>query len=874
MAKIRLYRNCEILEEKNFAVDDVETYLASLTPVKEFNNTQYIKIGLDIEITVVLDQTYLDKQWTNNFNYCAIEMDNGGDDNTYYYFIREKRWTSKDAIKLELHMDVVNTYKEAIKLTNKTTIQRMHKDRFVHTTPKSTRYDIWLDDQGAWVWGQTAAGFEGVADLLIEDLKGVESVSWVFDFDMVQQPTYAYSWDAESGRLTVSVLAPTPGVIPQELLTIYGTEIITKLKRNIDFQSEGIEAPLFINPSISEDETRIVERDENDESKHESYYLIYKTNNNFDSSKPDDFVYNNVINIFLTSDNGLKFRINSDIEILPGNLATKKDLFFCFPTGADGKKLPNSFANDFPSIYNGLKIYVEATRLDNTVDKFELKVEPGTTQKKRLRSTNIRIYKNVSGNIKIAYAKLKTDNFEELEVIYPSEYKRIVFKNLGKVKGFKTTRAHTENTDAQVNWYQLLVREGDGSSEFVATITTEEKTTKPFKPTNYSDINNTVDTTDIKLIKIIKLPYLPATFADSSFGAIWNAGESMIQLNAKVLKEYLHNNLDLYNDNDDHVEILDKYFIDIPTITPNTTRNNDLESKILHSDFYVKKFVYDSFSYNFNLEEWEVYNDYTSFFTPDFITTNTASSAFLFDFTNALPGKHTKSNRDFANIMIVNRNLEVPIWNNYYLQYLRNGVNYDVKSKQAQSIASGIGTGVGIASTVAGIALSATGYGSTFGTPMIVGGIASTATSLTSAISSSVQADRTLQQKLEQAKNQGATVQGADDIGLLSYYVSFNKPKLIEYSVSQITKERIIDLFFYCGYKCDYQGIPDISSRYWFNYIQCEPVFAEDSRTAKMSKNIKDELVNKYKQGITYLHHHSGYDFAQTKENWENWLIN
>lgn len=64
MSTIKLYRNCKILEEKNLQIEDIHQYLATFSggDTKVFNDAQYIKQGLDTEVKVTLDQTYLDKQ--------------------------------------------------------------------------------------------------------------------------------------------------------------------------------------------------------------------------------------------------------------------------------------------------------------------------------------------------------------------------------------------------------------------------------------------------------------------------------------------------------------------------------------------------------------------------------------------------------------------------------------------------------------------------------------------------------------------------------------------------------------------------------------------------------------------------------------------
>ena len=76
------------------------------------------------------------------------------------------------------------------------------------------------------------------------------------------------------------------------------------------------------------------------------------------------------------------------------------------------------------------------------------------------------------------------------------------------------------------------------------------------------------------------------------------------------------------------------------------------------------------------------------------------------------------------------------------------------------------------------------------------------------------------------------------------------------------------DLFYYCGYTANRQDIPNTTSRYWFNYIQCEPVFNEEETS--IYKNYLDDIKARYNAGITVYHDHNNtYDWGQTHENWE-----
>ena len=108
-----------------------------------------------------------------------------------------------------------------------------------------------------------------------------------------------------------------------------------------------------------------------------------------------------------------------------------------------------------------------------------------------------------------------------------------------------------------------------------------------------------------------------------------------------------------------------------------------------------------------------------------------------------------------------------------------------------------------------------------------------------------------------------------------------NKLYKLEYALPEPFKHMVDDLFYYYGYRRNYQGVPNVSSRYWFNFVQCSPKYKPDF--ARSWSYLLDELTKKFEYGITYFHHHTdvsseaieyGYDINQVLENWENDIIN
>ena len=84
-------------------------------------------------------------------------------------------------------------------------------------------------------------------------------------------------------------------------------------------------------------------------------------------------------------------------------------------------------------------------------------------------------------------------------------------------------------------------------------------------------------------------------------------------------------------------------------------------------------------------------------------------------------------------------------------------------------------------------------------------------------------------------------------------------------------KKELNDLFYYCGYAYQNYGKPDLNSRLWFNFVQCDPVFERNH----VYNEYLDDISVHFKLGVTIFHHdeNGNYDLKQTKENWEVSLL-
>lgn len=126
MGRLRLYQ-VDFEPSDNFYIEDIESYLNTLPASAkryEWNNLNYLKLGMNLTIKLPLDQVH---QIENTCNYAIIEQDN----NTYYYFVVDAKWIAKRTIQLVLTLDTVQTFFTKLKWSDKTQITRETQNRFV-----------------------------------------------------------------------------------------------------------------------------------------------------------------------------------------------------------------------------------------------------------------------------------------------------------------------------------------------------------------------------------------------------------------------------------------------------------------------------------------------------------------------------------------------------------------------------------------------------------------------------------------------------------------------------------------------------------------------------------------------------------------------
>ena len=389
--------------------------------------------------------------------------------------------------------------------------------------------------------------------------------------------------------------------------------------------------------------------------------------------------------------------------------------------------------------------------------------------------------------------------------------------------------------------------------------------------TSYIKTIDEIDRTDTTLVKIIKMPYAPF---EPSF--ITKDGVRYLQIpngwtfNNNLLKLTDLNNQFLTTVTPQPVNEMIGYITKANVGTEEANQN--YESKLYNSEFYTLKFAYDNFEKEFLMERYKSYKDATSFheFRPvidiKFVQSNNISSNSLFDFTMKYVEDY-KELSTYSEFLNVNRSQEVALYSSDYLTYMRTGYNYDRKA-QALSLASNtISTALSAGGAVASFLV-----GGEFGKAAGLSTVTSVANSAVGIITNYISAENAIQQKIEQAQKSAASVSSTVDLSLLSYYNGNRLLKITEEPTKQL-KDMIYDLFRLTGYACSDYEIPDVNSRIYYNYIQCDAEF--DESKWNYGKNFLDDVKARYRAGVTVYHNYNGnYDFTQEKENFETWISN
>ena len=808
------YKQWELLPNKLLVVDSIADYLATKTALT-ISNFQYVKNELEITINVDLSQSYSQPKTTTSFKYVSIQ--NNGEQ-LHYYFVKKIVWRSKSAVRLELVMDVLNTFKEGADYVFKenTRIIREHKDRFeLYDTTLTFNIDSdWYYTAGSIAEGETITllGEAGGNTFVICEGTFVSCIDYV----LIIKPNEDVSIDHIKEELakTYNQFLVQSDEYNYILFRFDSYSLTPKIMRKIDYVSEGITPILKHEGVYTISDTKSV--------LNKNWYLLYRNQND-----PSDSLVNPV-DCFLIPETAVQTDTGyiENGRLIPSWLEEGKYYTFYIESGKTCT-LSNGASITYQS---GQRRYVVFTKAGNKINALGLYVIEGGMD------LELAIYWQ--------YDDINYATFTGLPISYRVDSSMLAMRG--------------------TNFYYNSYTESFTNSESHA----------------YVDPISYLDRTDAKNIKLIKLPYCPYDFSISGStiqidgSSVWELA-SFTQANGGVihLLKLLNLNTSLTHDlTTTHTPFKNLYITSLNASINDLRKpiSDEMESKLFHSDFYNPTFVYDSFAFKIDLEKsqnsYYQTNNKSSSMGIKFTMTKTINSKFMFTFGDY---RSDKAESNFYRVLPIARNNEEVLYNVPYINYVRTGYQYDVKNKNISTISNAIGIGLSLASVGASLLFPSA--------PLKVAGVVaslvSVANSVKNTIVSEINNTNSIKQKQEQYKNQASSVVGSDDVDLMSSYCN-NRLEYILYKPNDLMLNLLNDLFFYAGYNSNRMGLPNHNTRVNFDYLECE---ASIEKVDSIPDECLNELINCFKTGVCYLHKTTRtsdkWDFEQKYENWEQSMM-
>lgn len=811
-ADITLYSGVPLDVEKNKLVEGISDFLNTFQNVTKRYN--YFKNDMETEIAfennelsiLNFEQSNVASVKSENYNYIKvvpIAKDSvAASGSPLYYFVTGFRWTGEKVVRLSLYMDVLNTFPigTGYNFGQKSHTVRKHQPRFEIET-RTERKAVVLDSERLAIvslTGPTGMTAANASAFLIPGHPAGMTISG--------GPYY----------LGNTVEYEVTGLLPSQRAELSITAVFAV--GSVNRYPEGLTPVLY-----KTEETRVLDTFDI------GWNLIYRNKNDIN---PADVQNVNPVECLLLPDTAVPVKYLSH-DVLPSQMAATN--FYTVSAQVNGD-------TPFSIVANGQKICdVNHTGTAwvwfNSVDRWAYLYAEGD---------GIYVVSIWQGNMTGGAFVRTGEKHGPFAAIQFSGIGDVNY-NIGLFSDYPTF-----NKDKLYNANISLPTTPAPGMVFPSTTAVAE----------LQGIDS-LDRTDNRIIKVIKLPYSPDRFPLDGVSHALSVPEGWsytLSGNLLTLDDPSKKFSRTFSAHDETASFIPDPSRVLSLLAPvgidtADVRDDSHETKIFHSDFYFPKFVYDSFGFGFALEQVDAKNAKTVF-RIRYSVTSTINSKFLFMFPDYIDSlKFTTE--DYPGTLPVSRNNEETLFNSQYINYIRNGYNYDLKNKERQQFAAGLGLLGNVAAMGAGVAA---------GNPM---GVLMGAAGAAGNVANIIAGEQQIEQKLLQAKMQAVSVSGSDDVDLMEAY-SGNRAKMCLYQVSPRVRKALLDLFYLYGYVADEYGVPETETRYWFDFLQGDMVIVP---VEHIPQNMQNEIRNRYAGGVTIFHHHTGWDIEQTKENWERGLV-
>ena len=759
-AIVTLYENCKLTPEKNFVVDEIATYLNTLT--KKTATYNFIAHDLNITISANESMGILSYSAAGKYNYAEIR--NSNESKPVRYFITDRRFNAQGAVTLTLLMDTLNSFALGTDyaFSENTRTFRQHKDRFSRAfieeeirgyvplpgnIPVSVSHELWqiMPLHPDYEVLSVSPGL-----LVVDVTKSNSSTDTII--------VNIYGDGALTGFFTLKISARTDTVYP----------VIDKFPEGLAPITERIKKQELLTGNAAK-----------------THYLVYETKDG-------------KIRSLLRAKN----LHGATISELEGDVPLTLGVWFIFAPHTD-MHLLISFYLDERHSWN----------LENDGVSFDFAAFRAT----RVSGTN---------SFTFEYGKCRVSQGVILESVIETQVN--VVPAIIHCKW-------SDTSEEQPPTWRGGWTEGESPDNYTSAVWNRSTNSQ-------SSIRNviiydlsTVDLYSPNINKIIAIPFLPDLTA-------WRYSDDENSFVNERLSE-------IYRDTTFDIDTPANHAFTVTGIKSYTA----YDTKLYSSEFYFQKLGYDSFGL---MLKFENIKRHASTVGVRLQSTSTMTSALMLKITNE-NAVYDVVDEDINGVLICRRNNEMPIYTSEYLNYLQVGYNYDKKAKDRTLHSAKIQVGAKVAGGVAqgliGATRAATGD-LIAGLSSFAGGVASVVSAVDSYNNQVASAEESIERKIAELERQTANIGTADDFELCEGYGG-DTFKLYTYQAPERILNAVDRMFRLYGYKCDEFGVPNVTSRKLWNFIQCNPEFVySNAFIVGLPAIICDTLVNKYREGVTFLH--------------------
>lgn len=836
---IKIYRT-QLTPSRNALVDNLEGYLRTLNPTYYKNDFQYQQLGLDLTIKVNIDQSSIGK--SNVGNYVRIEQD----DRIWYYFILSAKWKGKKTVQLQLSIDSINTFRNDLHWTEKTTIARQHGDRFLQQIDNS--FIRRIDPEGESI---AAEKYRASVSNIREDGESQETdMEWYLMYrtrdsltpDNIADPVGCYILGSKpiqiesgaSGDVVVTAENLVTGMYyyfnridnPNGKVTINGQEWILGRHYYTQHSSEQTDwednvlsgIVMYKHPDLSLrfamqfNKPVYAQTGVSNLTGFRSYtapckyeiksdgepYVEYVRCTDTETPVSRDSISS------LTVNEGREWRVSSAFYQLAEQSFVSNEKYYTV-AGQPYKIINDIYALD---------------RTDSRIMKvLALPYAPCDVT-----------YDAQSGN----YTFPEAWSFEGGEMRLTD----LNIEFINEIGNIKLPQFNTQNI--QIPNGDQLIPEHDPNE-----IPTDERDILRESKLYHSDFYTYKAVYDsfAKEIQLEKFqPILTNEVYNATTTSIPVIYKHTNTINSKSLFKLDYKDLEFTQRFARYQQIEDygEYLL--------IARNNEIP---IYSNDYLN---YIRTGYNYDLKAQE-------------LSKKQAVSSMAIEAAGAIAnmyiGNYVGAAGNVKNALSSAKEKAATTAYEAYKQAL--GAEATIPFSTFQETANKYVNPSKSQLKAAGYDVSSTNKGLTaYGTVSIA---TSAAKGLSNSLWAQAQATNTREAQMASLAAQATSVAGADDLDLLNTY-NGNRLQIMTYATKEYQKDAIADLFHYCGYAYPHMEYPNTTSRLWFNYIQCSPEFREEPNTP--FQVYLDDIKARYAIGVTVYHCNGNtWDWDQEYENWE-----